>query len=106
MAEVRYPIQGLGLENAEFKRSRSKLGVGGHGGLVDVGVPCGIGGYRQIRLLSSGITDMRYVGQRCCFRLRLEIRFGVLRMSVPRMYTMTGLTSENPDDRCPPLKRI
>jgi len=62
VAEVGCPIQGLGLENAEFKRSRSKLGVGRHGGLIDVSDPCGLSGYHQIRLLDSGITDMRYVG--------------------------------------------
>jgi hypothetical protein len=93
------PIQGWGFENfpdAKFKRSRSKLGVGGHGGPIDMGEPCGLGGAcHQIQLLDSGITDMRYVGQRCCFKLRLEIRFGVLRMSVPWMHTMTGFISKS-----------
>ena len=105
VAEVGCPIQGLGLENAELKHSRSKLGVGGHGGLIDVGDPCGLGGCRQIRLLDSGITDMRYVGQRCCFKLRLEIRFGVLRMSVPRMHTNDWIHQQILMTEYPPLSQ-
>ena len=93
IAEVGCPIQGLGLENAEFKHSRSKLGVGGHGGLIDVGDPCGLGGCRQIRLLDSGITDMRYVGQRCCFKLRLELEcYGC---QSPGCTRMTGFISKS-----------